>query len=34
MAAVPPQQTFWVQRFGAGADRFGVPYGITCDSGK
>ena len=27
---VPLQQTFWAQRFGGVADRFGIPWGINC----
>jgi PhnB protein len=28
--AVPLQETFWAQRFGALVDRFGIPWAINC----
>ena len=33
LVTVHLQQTFWAQRFGAVVDRFGIPWGINCESG-
>jgi PhnB protein len=32
--AVPLQETFWSPRFGALADRFGIPWEVHCESGR
>ena len=28
---MPLQETFWAQRFGMFADRFGIPWMINCE---